>query len=116
MRSEENQPPGGSKGSTPEEILKAKYLDFCSAQVADILLLLSPDEMFVLAQDAAREAGMTGDLGYEKIVTLATERVSRKLALPPFDVWARDYEEDPERYDQYLMGFWETEPPSLPEK
>ena len=116
MRSDENQPPGGAKGSTPEEILKAKYLDFCSAQVADILLLLSPDEMFVLAQDAAREAGMTGDLGYEQIVTLATERVSRKLALPPFDVWARDYEEDPERYDQYLMGFWETEPPILPEK
>jgi hypothetical protein len=116
VRSEENQPAEGSKGSTPEEILKAKYLDFCSAQVADILLLLSPDEMFVLAQDAAREAGMTGELGYEQIVTLATERVSRKLALPPFDVWARDYEEDPERYDQYLMGFWETEPPSLPEK
>jgi hypothetical protein len=116
VRSEEKQPSGGSKGSTPEEILKAKYLDFCSAQVADILLLLSPDEMFVLAQDAAREAGMTGELGYEQIVTLATERVSRKLALPPFDIWARDYEEDPERYDQYLMGFWETEPPSLPEK
>jgi hypothetical protein len=116
VRSEENQPPRGPKGSTPEEILKAKYLDFCSAQVADILLLLSPDEMFVLAQDAAKEAGMTGELGYEQIVTLATERVSRKLALPPFDVWARDYEEDPERYDQYLMGFWETEPPSRPEK
>ena len=116
MRSEERQAPEGPKGATPEEILKAKYLDFCSAQVADILLLLSPDEMFVLAQDAAREAGMTGELGYEQIVTLATERVSRKLALPPFDVWARDYEEDPERYDQYLMGFWETEPPSLPEK
>ena len=116
MRSEEKQAPGGSKGSTPEEILKAKYLDFCSAQVADILLLLSPDEMFVLAQDAAREAGMAGELGYEQIVTLATERVSRKLALPPFDVWARDYEEDPERYEQYLMGFWETEPPSPPEQ
>jgi hypothetical protein len=87
VRSEENQPAEGSKGSTPEEILKAKYLDFCSAQVADILLLLSPDEMFVLAQDAAREAGMTGELGYEQIVTLATERVSRKLALPPFDIW-----------------------------
>lgn len=114
--SEGNQPPPKSRGPTPEEILKAKYLDFCSAQVADILLLLSPDEMFVLAQDAAREAGMTGELGYEQIVKLATERVSQKLALPSFDVWARDYEEDPERYEQYLMGFWETEPPSSPEK
>ena len=110
MKSEGEVPPAEPKGTWPEKVLRAKYLDFCSARVADILLLLSPDEMFVLAQDAAREAGLTGELGYETIVTLATERVSRKLALPPFDVWARDYLESPERYDQYLLGFWETEP------
>ena len=109
MRSEGDMPPAGASGPRSEEILRAKYHDFCSAQVADILLLLSPDEMFILAQDAAREADVTGDLGYEQIVTLATERVSQKLALPPFDVWARDYRENPERYDQYLLGFWETE-------
>lgn len=111
MRSEGTPPPAGADGSRSEEILRAKYLDFCSAQVADMLLLLSPDEMFVLAQDAAREAGLTGELGYEQIVTLATERVSKKLALPPFHVWARDYKENPERYEQYLMGFWESEFP-----
>jgi hypothetical protein len=77
--------------------------------VADILLLLSPDEMFVLAQDAAREAGVTGDLGYQEIVDLATGRVSRKLALPPFEVWVRDYQADPDRYEEYLMGLWESE-------
>ena len=115
MRSEGDAPPAGSKGSEPLEVLRAKYLDFCSAQVADILLLLSPDEMFVLAQDAAREAGVSGDLGYEQIVTLATERVSKKLALPPFDVWARDYRANPERYEQYLLGFWESELPGLPD-
>jgi len=109
VKSEGDKPPAGAGGARSEEILRAKYHDFCSAQVADILLLLSPDEMFVLAQDAAREAGLTGELGYEQIVTLATERVSQKLALPPFDVWARDYGENPERYDQYLMGLWETE-------
>lgn len=76
-----------------------------------MLLLLSPDEMYVLAQDAAREAGMNGELGYEQIVTLATERISKKLALPPFDVWARDYKENPERYEQYLLGFWESDLP-----
>ena len=116
MKSEGEMPPAETGGARSEEILRAKYLDFCSAQVADILLLLSPDEMFVLAQDAAREAGMTGELGYEQIVTLATERVSRKLALPPFDVWARDYEESPERYDQYLMGFWESEHSGLADR
>ena len=93
----------------PETVLRAKYLDYCSAQVADILLLLSPDEMYVLAQDAAREAGVVESFGYEQIVDLATERVSRKLALPPFETWVRDYEADPGRYDEYLMGLWETE-------
>ena len=48
-------------------------------------------------------------------MTLATERVSEKLALPPFDIWARDYRENPSRYDQYLMGFWETEASGLPD-
>lgn len=106
-----DRPPADRGEPRSEDILRAKYLDFCSSQVADILLLLSPDEMFVLAQDAARDAGMSGELGYEQIVTLATERVSQKLALPPFDVWVRDYQENPERYEQYFMGFWELEDP-----
>jgi hypothetical protein len=108
-------PPEGKRATEAERILKAKYLDYCSSQVADILLLLTPDEMFVLAQDAARESGRSGELGYEEIVTLATERVSRKLALPPFDAWVLDYQDHPERYDQYLMGFWESELPAVPD-
>jgi hypothetical protein len=108
------KPPGGfsppnSRDMEPEKVLRAKYLDYCSAQVADILLLLSPDEMYVLAQDAAREAGAVESFGYEQIVDLATERVSRKLALPPFEIWVRDYEADPSRYEEYFMGLWETE-------
>jgi len=113
--SEGGIPPADRKGKDPEEVLRAKYLDYCSAQVADILLLLSPDEMYVLAQDAARESQVPGDLGYEEIVTLATERVSRKLALPPFEAWVVDYREHPERYDQYLMGLWEADPPPAPD-
>ena len=114
-------PQGGPKpperpGSEPREVLRAKYLDYCSAQVADILLLLSPDEMFILAQDAAREAGFGGDLRYQQIVDLATERVSRKLALPPFEVWLQDYRADPERYEEYFMGLWESEHSGLQDK
>lgn len=108
-------PPLEKKGEEPEEVLRAKYLDYCSAQVADILLLLSPDEMFVLAQDAARESNVTEEMGYERIVTLATERVSRKLALPSFEIWVLDYREHPERYEQYLMGLWEAERPPSPD-
>jgi len=101
--------PPNAAGAEPEEILRAKYLDYCSAQVADILLLLSPDEMFVLAADAAREAGLGSDLPYQQIVELATERVARKLALPPYEVWVKDYQADPERYEDYLMGLWKSE-------
>ena len=104
-------PPAGQRGSEAEEIIRAKYHDYCSAQVADILLLLTPDEMFVLAQDAARESGKTGELGFEEIVTLATEHVFQKLPLPPFGIWANDYRDNPDRYDQYLMGLWESEFP-----
>ena len=115
VESGSGMPPTDKNGGDSEEVLRAKYLDYCSAQVADILLLLSPDEMFVLAQDAARESGVPGDLGYEEIVTLATERVSRKLALPPFEAWVMDYRAHPERYDQYLMGLWEAEGPASPD-
>ena len=101
--------PPHPRGAEPDAVLRAKYLDYCSAQVADILLLLSPDEMFVLAQDAAREAGVSGELGYDRIVDLATGRVSRKLALPPYETWVRDYQADPGRYEEYLMGLWESE-------
>lgn len=98
--------PGGAE---PEAVLRAKYLDYCSAQVADILLLLSPDEMFVLAHDAAREAGVSGELGYDRIVDLATGRVTQKLALPSFEVWVRDYQADPDRYEESLMGLWKSD-------
>lgn len=99
----------GSPGREPEEVLRAKYLDYCSAQVADLLLLLSPDEIYVLARDAARDAESTDDLSYEGIVRLATRRISSKMVLPPYDVWVEDYRSHPDYYDRYLLGFWESE-------
>lgn len=98
-------------GKEPEATLRAKYLDYCSAQVADILLLLSADEMYVLAHDAARETGGSRELSlsYEEIVQLATERVSRKLALPPFEEWVEEYLIDPERFEQQMLGLWVSE-------
>jgi len=31
------------------------------------------------------------------------------LALPPYETWVRDYQADPGRYEEYLMGLWESE-------
>lgn len=99
----------GQESSEPEAVLRAKYLDYCSAQVADLLLLLSPDEIYVLAQDAHHKGGRPGELSYGRMVQLATASVSRKAVLPPFEVWAEDYQQNPERYDAYLMGLWRSD-------
>ena len=93
----------------PLEVLKAKYLDYCSAQVADLLLYLSPDEIYLLAQRAHREEGSQEELTYVEMVRIATDWLSRKVALPPFDVWLADYREHPDRYEEYFMGLWESE-------
>lgn len=102
----------GSEGSNG--VLHAKYLDYCSAQVADLLLYLSPDEIYLLAHRAHIEAGGEGELTYVEMVRRATDWLSTKVALPPFDVWAEDYREHPERYEAYLMGLWKSEEPADP--
>lgn len=101
---------GGRPGfEEPEEVLRAKYLDYCSAQVADLLLYLSPDEIYLLAQRAHRERGATGDLSYVEIVKIATDWLSERVTLPPFEIWLADYRAHPRLYDEYLMGLWESE-------
>ncbi|GMV04150.1 MAG: hypothetical protein AMXMBFR53_04310 [Gemmatimonadota bacterium] len=100
----------GQAGSNePRDVLRAKYLDYCSAQVADLLLYLSPDEIYLLAQRAHREKGSTGDLSYVEMVQLATDWLSRKVTLPPFEIWLEDYRRHPEEYEEYLLGLWESE-------
>ena len=91
------------------EVLRAKYLDYCSAQVADLLLFLSPDEIYLLAQRAAQERGEPGEVSYMRMVGVATGWLSEKIALPPFEVWVQDYLAHPDRYEEYFLGLWESE-------
>jgi hypothetical protein len=91
-------------------VLRAKYLDYCSARVAEVLLGLTADEIYVLAQEAARTAsGPLESFSYEEVVRLATARLSEKLSLPAFETWAEAYREDPARFDRELIGLWESE-------
>ncbi len=100
----------GQAGSEePSEVLRAKYLDYSSAQVADLLLYLSPDEIYLLAQRAHRERGGEGNLSYVEMVHIATDWLSSKVRLPPFEVWVEDYRQHPDRYEEYFMGLWESE-------
>jgi hypothetical protein len=91
-----------------EEILRAKYLDYCSAQVADLLVYLTPDETYLLARKAAAESGSPEDVSYAQMVEVATRWISSKLALPPFEVWLEDYRAHPTLYEEYFLGLWES--------
>jgi hypothetical protein len=110
----ETRPDGSAQGESTE-VLRAKYLDYCSAQLAEILLYLSPDEIYTIAQRAARESDISGAVSYDRIVQVATRWLSRKVALPPFEVWAEDYRAHPDRYEEYFMGLWESRPQAVNE-
>lgn len=101
------QTPGDREGP----VLRGKYLDYCSARVAEVLLRLSADEMYVLARAAARDAGLDDaeSLSYDRIVRLATERLSRQIALPPYETWLEAYREDPEHFEREFLGLWESD-------
>jgi hypothetical protein len=100
----------GKTGSKERlRVLRAKYHDYCSAQIADLLIYMSPDEIYLLAQRASREDGRKSDTSYMETVLVATEWLSRRVALPPFELWLEDYREHPERYEEYFMGLWKSE-------
>lgn len=92
-------------------VVRAKYYEYCSAQLADLLLYLSPDEIFVLAEKAARSRGTPERVDYLSMVEIATRWLADRVALPPFEVWREDYLAHPDRYEEYFMGLWESEVP-----
>ena len=100
---------GHSDSDEPLHVLRAKYHDYCSAQVADLLVYMSPDEIYLLAHRAYREEGGEGEISYAEMVRVATDWLSRRVALPPFEVWLEDYRAHPEQYEEYLMGLWESD-------
>lgn len=94
--------------------LRAKYLDWCSARVAERFLDLSPEEIYELARPAegadASSAGRSASGGvavsYEVLVQRATEALLGRMSLPEFEEWARAYAADPARYEAEMLGFW----------
>jgi hypothetical protein len=116
-------------------VLRAKYLDWCSARVAERFVKLTPEEIYELAQRAtpgamaqqgepagalpdrsvalsARSAasegvpGATDAAAYNEIVERVTRALTSELGLPPFEEWARAYRASPGQYDEELLGFW----------
>ena len=92
-----------------ESVLRAKYRDYCSARVADALLSLPPEEVFALAEAEARASNRIAPRSHNEAIRLATGRIRDRLELPEYESWAREYAEDPSRFDPYLMGLWKSE-------
>lgn len=100
-------------------MLRAKYLDWCSAQVADHFLALSPDEIFELAERSSREdvpteerpaSSMQPDSdelsSYRTVVERVTEVLTQQLELPTFAEWVELYRSNPGAVEARLLGFW----------
>ena len=94
------------ENTTADEGLKDKYLDYCSAQMAEHLLLLSPDEIYLLAREAQQVEGMTGEPSYEDLVKLAQGGISKRLALPTFEEWVGDYKENSGKFQDGFLALW----------
>lgn len=109
---------GGRRGDRAgDRVLRAKYLDWCSARLAERFLDLSPEEIYDLARPDAPEGAGSGGAGpavlppptrpsYRVLVQRVTESLLERTPLPTYEQWAEAYEESPERFDAELLGFW----------
>lgn len=103
-------------------MLRAKYLDWCSARIAERFLQLTPDEIYELAQRASsgrtqsRDASSASSAAtvsatspvesFRQIVERVTGVLATDIDLPAFADWSAAYRENPARYDDELLGFW----------
>lgn len=106
--SDTDWPPSEADEGTDSE-LRAKYLDYCSARISEIFLALSDDRIYGIMEEAAREAGLEpGKLGYRTRVRLVTEKLHDSVPLPEMEEWIREYRQDPEKFEPYLLGLGQS--------
>jgi hypothetical protein len=103
-----------------EKTLRAKYLDWCSARIAERILDLGVEEIYALAHSRPPGEGGVGGEGpgsvagpssageesYRVLVQRATEALLERMALPPYQEWRKEYESSPARFDAEILGFW----------
>lgn len=116
-----------------DRILRAKYLDWCSARVAGRFLELTPDEIYQRAQRASGGSppGTDGSsvaaspdaptptgapafshqvareaTNFRKLIESVTHELAAELDLPDYDQWCIAYRAAPEEFDDELLGLW----------
>jgi len=100
--------------SGDERVLRAKYLDWCSARLADRFVRLTPEEIYALAEraeqedarDASEATAAVEPLAFQSLVERVTAALTSELSLPTFEEWAQAYREDATRFDDELSGLW----------
>ena len=93
-----------------DPVLRAKYLDYCSAQISEVFLSLSDEHTYQLMEEAALEADLTvGAFSFQAMMQLVTRKLRKSVQLPDIETWITEYIEDPGRYDPFLLGLWESE-------
>ncbi|MCK5482459.1 MAG: hypothetical protein KAJ13_02105 [Gemmatimonadetes bacterium] len=107
---------GTSAGAQPrvdvDAVLRAKYLDYCSARISEVFLSLTDEHTYQLMEEAALEADLTvGALSFQAMMQLVTRKLRKSVPLPDMETWVMEYTEDPGRYDPHLLGLWESEEP-----
>lgn len=105
-------------GEYGDRTRRAKYLDWCSARLAERFLDLTPEQIYQLARP--EEMKSTSDSGdarritlplpthqdYRGLVQRVTDVLLERTPLPTFEQWSAAYDETPERFDVELLGFW----------
>lgn len=100
----------------PDGDLRLRYLDWCSARVAERFQELSLDEIWERAQTAGRSlqphpspaaAALPApeSPGYLDLVRLLSVQLADELGLPSFEEWSAAYRRDPGAYHREMIGF-----------
>jgi hypothetical protein len=99
----------GRMDEAGEGTLRAKYLDWCSARIAERFLDLSSEEIYALSlpsEGEVAEGAGSGEETYRTLVQRATEVLLERMSLPTFAEWRDEYEASPARFDAEMLGFW----------
>ncbi|MEE9207378.1 MAG: hypothetical protein V3U67_03210 [Gemmatimonadota bacterium] len=95
-----------------DPVLRAKYLDYCSARISEVFLSLTDERIYELMEQAATEAELAvGSLGFQEMMKLVTRKLHESIPLPDLETWAVEYEAEPEKYDPFLLGLWKSAEP-----
>jgi hypothetical protein len=101
---------GARQHADVDPILRAKYLDYCSARISEVFLTLTDEHTYQLMEEAAGEADLpAGALSFQAMMQLVTRKLRTSVPLPDLETWIEEYTEDPDRYDPFLLGLWESE-------